>query len=593
MGSILDSYPEYSQTSRLDELRATEYGYLDEQGHLYLDFTGAGLAAKSQIRAHESRLGQTLFGNPHSTNPTSQSATRLVEDARARVLDYLNASPKEYTAIFTANATGAARLVAEAYPFKRRTNLVLTSDNHNSVNGLREFARRSHAKTVYVPVRAPELRVDPSDLMSALSRRRGETLLVTQLDALKEIFQSKANAFMKPEITRRIQTPVMGNGIVFTEGEEHRADRRLFSPPFSLNKIKRLIPMIQYMAKQLNQHLSQLTEQQPAIIDISSMWSRVTLDVIAYYSTGTDMSITLKPSVFHDSYQDVFDPSTFGQLLMLISGFFPAVRLIPFKENRKFNSARERIRSEIRKIIRQRMSELSEESAKDVEKPDLLSHMISESRATGQLWPEEKLFENVLNLFGAGHETSATTLVWTIHALTLHTDIQDRLRADVLNLLERKPNPDFVDLESLPYLDKVLKESLRLYNPGIATGREPMHDVEVCGILIPKGTMIMCMPSILNQNPAIWGPDVDEFKPERWDNLTGQAADPNAMASFLLGPRSCIGKAFSMLEMKILLVEVLSKFRFEAVVDEKDMVLMNPSLTLRIQGGLKARVTRL
>ncbi|KAL0941366.1 cysteine desulfurase [Colletotrichum truncatum] len=170
---ISDSYPEYRQTSRLDEIRATEYSYLDEQDHLYLDFTGAGLAAKSQFRAHQARLEKNLFGNPHSTNPTSQSATHLIDDARARVLEYLNASPKEYTAIFTPNATGAARLVAEAYPFKRHTKLVLTSDNHNSINGIREFAKRNHARTVYVPVRAPELRVDPSDLMSALSRKGG------------------------------------------------------------------------------------------------------------------------------------------------------------------------------------------------------------------------------------------------------------------------------------------------------------------------------------------------------------------------------------------------------------------------------------
>ncbi|UQC75301.1 aminotransferase class-V [Colletotrichum lupini] len=173
MENILDSHPEYVSTSRLDDLRATEYGYLDEQNHVYLDFTGAGLAARSQIRAHETRLQQTLCGNPHSINPTSQSATHLVEQARARVLSYLNASPEEYTAIFTPNATGAARLVAESYPFTRRTRLVLTSDNHNSVNGLREFARRKHTRTTYVPVRAPELRIDPSDLMSALNLRRG------------------------------------------------------------------------------------------------------------------------------------------------------------------------------------------------------------------------------------------------------------------------------------------------------------------------------------------------------------------------------------------------------------------------------------
>jgi selenocysteine lyase/cysteine desulfurase len=87
------------------------------------------------------------------------------------VLGYVNASPDKYTVIFTPNATGAARLVAEAYPFRRSTRLVLTSDNHNSVNGIREFARRGHARTVYVPTKAPELRVDTAALVSALARR--------------------------------------------------------------------------------------------------------------------------------------------------------------------------------------------------------------------------------------------------------------------------------------------------------------------------------------------------------------------------------------------------------------------------------------
>src|SRR5271168_652960 len=123
MSGILDAYPEYRTTARLDELRATEYSYLDEQDHLYLDYTGAGLAAQAQYRAHEKRLACTLFGNPHSVNPTSEAATELVERARARVLSYVNASPNEYMVIFTPNATGAARLVGEAYPFGRRTKL--------------------------------------------------------------------------------------------------------------------------------------------------------------------------------------------------------------------------------------------------------------------------------------------------------------------------------------------------------------------------------------------------------------------------------------------------------------------------------------
>jgi hypothetical protein len=118
-GTILDSYPEYRTTSRLDELRATEYSYLDKQDHVYLDYTGSGLAADAQRRAHEERLANTLCGNPHSVNPTSEVATHLVEKARARVLAHLNASPDEYTVIFTPNATGAAKLIGEAYPFSR------------------------------------------------------------------------------------------------------------------------------------------------------------------------------------------------------------------------------------------------------------------------------------------------------------------------------------------------------------------------------------------------------------------------------------------------------------------------------------------
>ncbi|KAK3686161.1 pyridoxal phosphate-dependent transferase [Podospora appendiculata] len=167
---ILDSHPEYTATSSLDDLRAAEYSYLDEQDHVYLDYTGAGLAAKAQHAAHAARLSGTLFGNPHSQHPPSASATTAIATTRARVLAHLNASPAEYVVIFTPNATAAARLVGEAYPFRRGRRLVLTTDNHNSVNGLREFARQGRAKTVYVPTTAPELRVDTAALLAALPR---------------------------------------------------------------------------------------------------------------------------------------------------------------------------------------------------------------------------------------------------------------------------------------------------------------------------------------------------------------------------------------------------------------------------------------
>jgi selenocysteine lyase/cysteine desulfurase len=173
MADFRAAYPEYEETSTLDELRATEYSYLDECGHVCLDYTGAGLAARSQLRAHEARIGAGCFGNPHSENPTSSASTRLVEEARDAVLRHFNTTRDDYAVIFTPNATGACRLVGEAYPFGRRGRLVLTADNHNSVTGLREFARARGARVGYVPMTAPELRVSEADVRAALPGGRG------------------------------------------------------------------------------------------------------------------------------------------------------------------------------------------------------------------------------------------------------------------------------------------------------------------------------------------------------------------------------------------------------------------------------------
>jgi selenocysteine lyase/cysteine desulfurase len=156
----------------LDDLRASEYGYLDAGRHVYLDYTGAGLAARAQFRAHAARLSAGCFGNPHSVNPASTASTTLVEQARQAVLTHFRARDDEYAVIFTSNASAACRLVGEAYPFGRRRGLVLTSDNHNSVNGIREFARARGARTDYVPFGPTDMRVCKEAVQAALQRRR-------------------------------------------------------------------------------------------------------------------------------------------------------------------------------------------------------------------------------------------------------------------------------------------------------------------------------------------------------------------------------------------------------------------------------------
>ncbi|NUP46050.1 MAG: aminotransferase class V-fold PLP-dependent enzyme [Catenulispora sp.] len=151
------------------KLRATEFGYLDEQGQVYLDHTGAGLPARRQLDAHAERIRNACFGNPHSENPTSLASSLLVEETRAAVLEHFNADPAEYAVVFTPNATGACRLVGEAFPFGKRSRLVLPLDNHNSVNGLREYARAGRARTVYVPFSGPDLRISDEAIREALT----------------------------------------------------------------------------------------------------------------------------------------------------------------------------------------------------------------------------------------------------------------------------------------------------------------------------------------------------------------------------------------------------------------------------------------
>ena len=157
--AFLTSNPSFRETALLDELRASEYGRLDAGGDVYLDYTGGSLYAESQLTEHMRVMRETVFGNPHSVNPTSSAATALVEQARAAVLRYFNGSESEYACIFTPNATGALRLVGEAYPFTSEGRFLALFDNHNSVNGIREFARAQGVETAYVPLEAPDLRV--------------------------------------------------------------------------------------------------------------------------------------------------------------------------------------------------------------------------------------------------------------------------------------------------------------------------------------------------------------------------------------------------------------------------------------------------
>jgi selenocysteine lyase/cysteine desulfurase len=156
-------------------LRTREFSRLDRDHLAYLDYTGSALYAESLVAAHHALLARGVLGNPHSENEPSRASGVLIDDARADILQFFDADPDEYVVCFTANASAAVKLVAESYPFSPASLLVLTEDNHNSVNGMREYAKRSGAHVEYLPLDASLRLDDPEPRLVSFRASAGAT----------------------------------------------------------------------------------------------------------------------------------------------------------------------------------------------------------------------------------------------------------------------------------------------------------------------------------------------------------------------------------------------------------------------------------
>lgn len=161
-----ESFSKLPDNEFFSALRQQEYARIDQNSEVYLDFTGGNLYPASLITRHQEMLLSEVFGNPHSINPTSQRSSRLIDQARQKVLDFFTA--KDYVCVFTQNATNALRIVGESYPFDSSTEYILLSDNHNSVNGIREFCRKKGGSVTYIPLQYEDLQISESSLRETL-----------------------------------------------------------------------------------------------------------------------------------------------------------------------------------------------------------------------------------------------------------------------------------------------------------------------------------------------------------------------------------------------------------------------------------------
>ncbi|KAH8658213.1 cytochrome P450 [Xylariales sp. PMI_506] len=363
--------------------------------------------------------------------------------------------------------------------------------------------------------------------------------------------------------------------------------RQMLNNYFTQSKINGLLPIFQTKAAELGDYLDGIiTADQAAddtgVFDCPETFGRAMLDIIGMFILGVDLgSLQADPSDFsdpldqnhvraneyrfYDAWKNIFSADKTGSVLMFLAGHLP-VPWLPFDANSKFKRANAYTFSTVRRLIRERQGEIGNPVAagKASKSDDMLSFVVKESRpgGTAEGISEDHLVGHILQLVAAGHEPSADVLSWTVFELSRRPEIQDTLRAETTELLKRTPTPSVSDINSLVYLENVLKKSLRVWSPSTGLPREATEDLTIDGIRLPKGTTIDLVGAVTHLNPFIWGEDAETFDPTRWERLNSVQTRPYAFEAFSHGPRICIGRSFAILETKVVLMELVSRFRF-------------------------------
>jgi cytochrome P450 len=326
------------------------------------------------------------------------------------------------------------------------------------------------------------------------------------------------------------------------------------------------------------------------------LWKAV-LDVIGTKVFGVDLdhlTSTSPVADFHTLFSRTMQQSLSSHIIHYLNSYLPLRHLIPIESNRQFLKDTDEVRSMIWGYVHERHSSIQkqgnfpmkENDDEDVGAiPDAIELMLKQGNM-----PHDEIVEYALNLLVLGHDTTACTLVWAVYCLAQNPVYQERLRQDVQQRTERGIAPDYGEVEGMRSLDNFLKEVLRMFCPVAYIPREATEDIEVAGVLLPKGTNVQLCPAVVNLSPSIWGSDAALFRPGRWDNLEGEAASAYAFQSFHNGPRVCIGKLLSMVEMKVFLIELLSRYRVEAIADGEALKFASPSFTLRPHEKLRVRL---
>lgn len=351
--------------------------------------------------------------------------------------------------------------------------------------------------------------------------------------------------------------------------------------------------------------LISVENKQTSSIEILEWLNRATLDIIAEAGFGANLDSLNNPETpIRKAYARYFNFDGWTQLLNDLRCQIRWAKYLPLKTNLDLLTARRTVVSFASEIIHDKQTKKSSNTLS--REKDIIALLVRDnSSASGKLdghMSFETMRDQVMTFLGAGHDTTAVAVAWTLLLIAKHPDVQDKLRREIHEYMPFLFSPDtrndiprlaIADEDRLPYLNNVCRESLR-YIPSIPlTIRQNNAEDVLCGYRIPAQTTVAMYHNAINRAPHFWGEDADVFDPDRWDRLP-ETYTPNAYMTFQQGPRGCIGRKFAETEMKTLLCCLLSMYRFEraeGVDDPEEWKMWR--IVLRPRYGVTLKVTPL
>jgi cytochrome P450 len=394
--------------------------------------------------------------------------------------------------------------------------------------------------------------------------------------AVRRIFLDNAANYRKDDLQLRVLRPGLGNGLLTSEGDDWRMQRRSLAPLFSPRQVADFAPAMQRVADATIDRLS--ARRDGAVTEVGALTSRMTLEVLE--QTLFSQGLGREPSAFQRSVTSYFD--TIGRLDPL--DLVGAPSFLPRFGRRRGRPALMFFAQAVDDIIGSRRA-LIDSGAQPPR--DLLTLLLSaRDPESGRGMSDDDMRANILTFILAGHETTANALTWTLYLLSQSPEWRERAEAEAGRSFDPQQPAAFEGCETLR---AVFEEAMRLYPPAAMLSRQAIADDELAGVHIPAGAVISVSPYVLHRRLGLWD-NPDAFDPSRFLGERRERIDRFAYIPFGAGPRVCIGIAFAMQEGIILLANLLRAFRFD-VVDGR-MVMPIQRVTLRPRGGMKMHAKR-